>query len=337
LRHQLIPLHSSQRNKILVLIIFSIGLQFEFEVLGQEKDSFNYQLETSTANDAFIIWENFDRYYTYGVGFKLSFKANRVLGLQQIFKSKENYFFSIGVRSEGYTPTKEVYSDVEFSQSDFNFERPFAGLLYGTFSANYLFKSSYLRTELYAGIMGPSAYSREIQDWIHENITDDDLINGWEFQIPDQFIINLNISAGQQIYNKYQWFDIYTEGEVRLGNLYIDATPLIGFRFGKFAEFTQSSAFGNGIVASKKLKELFIRSTFSATAVAFNGTAQGNIFNNDYSYAIEDLSHFHMSMSHGVFYSGRRFSASFDHIFTFGKVNKNVRHIYGRFIFNYRF
>lgn len=322
-------------NKLSILILVILCTQGSS--FGQTSNSYNYQLEISTDNDAFIIWENYDRYYTYGAGFKLNFKVKKLLGLENVFQNKFDYFFSVGIRSEGYTPTRENFTEEEFSGEGFNFERPFAGLLYGTFSINYLFKNAFVKTELYLGIMGPSAYSREIQNWIHENITDDDLINGWEFQIPDQPVINMNISAAQVVYTNDSWFEAYIEGQARIGNLYIDATPLIGFRLGKFASINESNAFGNGIVAPLKVKEFFLKSSFSVTATLYDGTAQGNICNNDYVYQIEDLSHFHSSMSHGLFYSGNKFSASFDHIFTFGKVNQRVRHIYGRFVFNYRF
>lgn len=306
-------------------------------IFGQEKEEYKFQLEASTSNDAFIVWENFDRYYTYGAGFKLRFKSKRLLGLEKLFPKKTNYFFSAGFRSEGYTPTRKPITISTFSEDTFNFERPFAGLLFGTFSAHYTFNETYVQTELFLGIMGPSAYSRNIQDWIHDYITDDDLIDGWQYQIPDQVIFNINLSGAQHIYTNNKWLDIYAHGEIRLGNLYVDATPLLGFRFGKFAPITKSSAFGNGLLASKNVKEFFIRSTFSVTAVGFNGTAQGNMFNDQYDYKIDDLSHFHATMSHGLFYAGNRFSAAFDHVFTFGKVNQRVRHIYGRFIFNYRF
>ncbi len=304
---------------------------------SQNNESFKFQAEINTDNDAFIIWENFDRYYTYGAGFRLAFKAKNLLGLQNLFKTKRDFFFSAGLRSEGYTPTRDDYSIVEIREEDFNFERPFAGLLFGTFDATYLFEQSFLRTELYLGIMGPSAYSREIQDWIHENITDDDLIDGWQFQIPDQLIINLNLYYAKALYRHQQWFELYAQGELRAGNLYMDLTPLLGFRIGVFESLSQSNAFGNGLVLSKSVKEIYFRSTFSATATAYNGTAQGPLFNNDFEFVIDDLSHLHTSMSHGIFFTCSRFGASFDHIFTFGKENKKVRHIYGRFSFTYRF
>jgi hypothetical protein len=304
---------------------------------AQDDKTFNFQSELNTDNDAFIIWENFDRYYTYGAGFKQKFKAKKLLGLEQLFKKKKFVFYSLGFRTEGYTPTRDDYSEIELDEDGFNFERPFAGLLFATFDASYLFEDAFIRTEVYLGIMGPSAYSREIQDWIHENITDDDLIDGWDFQIPDQPIINFNIYATQTLYEYQGWFDLYLQGTLRLGNLYMDATPGLGFRLGIFESVTSSNAFGNGLVASPTTRALFFRSHFSATAVAFNGTAQGRLINNDFEFAIDDLSHFHTSMSHGLFYTGRRFAASFDHIFTFGKVNKKVRHIYGRFTFQYRF
>ena len=106
---------------------------------------------------------------------------------------------------------------------------------------------------------------------------------------------------------------------------------------GKFGPFATSAAFGNSLIGKKSLIEFFLRSSFSATFTAFNGTAQGNIFSNDFQYAVEDLSNFHTSMSHGLFVNLRNFGFSLDNTFSYGKVNKGVRFIYGSFRFNYRF
>jgi hypothetical protein len=262
---------------VFIVILFSSGQANN----AQNNNPFDFQLLVSTDNDAYVFWENFDRYYTYGINIELNYRSNRLLGLEKLFKKKNAFFFSTGIRSEAYTPTRQKVSDEDFDQNEFDFERPFAGLLFGVFSANYTFEKYFIKTELFAGIMGPSAYTKEIQDWIHENITDDDLVYGWDFQIPDQAILNINFSAAHQLYSYKNWLDIYARGELRFGNLYIDATPLLGFRFGKFASLTRSNALGNGLLAPLKIKELFIRSTFSATAVAFDGTAQGNIFKDE--------------------------------------------------------
>lgn len=322
------------KTPFLICVLLSVSLNI---LVAQEQENFKHRIEISTDNDAFNLWENFDRYYTYGAGIKYAFKSEKLLGLENLFSKKQDYFFSASIRSEGYTPTRVQLSELDPDEISINIDRPFAGLLYGTFDATYTFKNSFIKTELYLGIMGPTALSKEIQDWIHDNITDDDLIDGWEFQMPDQLILNINVSGAYDFNPESTWFDAYGMGEARIGNLYIDATPTLGFRIGKFGDFSTSAAFGNSLIAKKTLIEFYLRSSFSATFTAFNGTAQGNIFSNDFQYAVEDLSNFHTSMSHGLFVNLRNFGFSLDNTFSYGKVNKGVRFIYGSFSFNYRF
>ncbi|WP_136480078.1 lipid A-modifier LpxR family protein [Cognatitamlana onchidii] len=296
-----------------------------------------YAVEISSDNDAFALWDNLDRYYTFGIGPKFYLKTPHFLGLQNWFKKKNDYFFSFGLRSEGYTPTRQSYDGLTIASDSLSFERPFAGLLYGTLEANYIFKRSFVKTELLLGVMGPSAFAQEIQNWLHSQLPTSDEVEGWEYQIPDQVIINFNIQGAYTLHNFADWFDVYTSGEARFGNLYIDASPLIGLRIGKFESISKSSVFNNHLLAPLQVKEIFFRSSFAGTFALFNGTAQGNLFNNDFPYALDNINNFHTTISNGIFISFNRVSLSYDNIFTFGKVNKGAQHIYGKIDFKYRF
>jgi hypothetical protein len=264
-------------------------------------------------------------------------KSQKLIGLEKLFSNKENYFFEFGIRSEGYTPTRQSYPKIETKSDTLSFERPFAGLLYGTAGTTYTFKRSFVKTELLIGIMGPSAYAKEIQDWLHSQLPDSDEVEGWEYQIPDQAIINFNVSGAYDFLPESTWFDVYATAEARLGNLYIDATPSLGIRLGKYESLSQSTLFGNTLLAPLQVKEFFFRSSISGTFTAFNGTAQGNLFNRDFEYVVNNLSHFHTTISNGIYIAFKHISLGYDNIFTFGKVNKGVQHIYGRIDFRYRF
>ncbi|WP_345742937.1 lipid A-modifier LpxR family protein [Algibacter mikhailovii] len=303
---------------------------------GQDDKEIKYALEISSDNDAFAIWENFDRYYTFGIGPKFYLKTEKLLGLQKLFKKKNDYFFEFGLRSEGYTPTRQSYDSTEPSDS-LSFDRPFAGLLYGTLKATYTFDQAFIKTEFLFGVMGPSAFAKEIQNWLHSQLPTSDEVEGWEYQIPDQAIINFNIQGTYSLRNIRDWFDIYASAEARLGNLYIDATPLIGLRIGKFMSLNKSTVFNNHLLAPLNVKEVFFRSSFAATFTAFNGTAQGNLFNNDFPYTLDSIHHFHTTLSNGIFIAFNKVSLGYDNIFTFGKVTKGSQHIYGRLNFRYRF
>lgn len=216
-------------------------------------------------------------------------------------------------------------------------DRPFAGLLFGTLEANYIFKNYFIKTQALLGVMGPKALSKEIQDWIHDNITEDGLIDGWYLQIPNQLIANINATAAYNFNIAPSWIDPFVMGQARFGNLYIDATPTAGFRLGKFSGIGQSAAFSNSLIAPRNITEIYLISSFSVTFAAFDATAQGNIFNNDFPYAVENLNNVFTSMTHGVFITLNRFTLGYDNMFTFGQVNQEICHAFGRFTAFYRF
>lgn len=304
---------------------------------AQEASEYKYALGFSSDNDAYVAFENFDRYYTFGAGIFFDFRPDQFLGLEKIFPEKENYFIRLGIQSEGYTPTKKVVTALEVEQDSVFFDRPFAGLLYATLEGAYIFEKSFLKAELLLGIMGPSALTKEMQDWVHENITGDGIFDGWAYQVPDQMILNVRVTGAYDLLPKSRGFDVFAMGSARLGNLYIDAAPSLGMRIGKFGPLGQSSAFGNALPASSAQKEIFLKSTVSAIFTAFNGTAQGNMFGGDFEYAVEDMSRFHVEMTHGLYLSGKRYLLGFVHIFNYNKVVKDTRHIFARIEFMYRF
>ena len=304
---------------------------------AQEASEYKYALGFTSDNDAYVTFENRDRYYTFGAGIFFALRPERFMGLERKFSKKKDYFFRFRIQSEGYTPTKKVVTAREVEQDSIFFDRPFAGVLYGALEGTYAFERSFLKAEVLLGIMGPSALTREMQDWVHENITGDGIFDGWAYQVPDQIILNFRVSGVYDLLPDTRGFDVFAMGSARLGNLHVDATPSLGLRLGKFGPLGQSSAFGNSLIASLGQKEVYLKSTVSATFTAFNGTAQGNLFRSDFEYAVEDMSLFHVEMTHGIYISGKRYMLGFDHIFNYNKVVKDTRHIFARIEFMYRF
>ncbi|WP_298501595.1 hypothetical protein [uncultured Maribacter sp.] len=67
---------------------------------AQRTNTFKSEISFSSANDAYVIWQNSDRFYSYGVGLNLKVKKEKLFGLQKYFSKKEDYFFDIGLRIE---------------------------------------------------------------------------------------------------------------------------------------------------------------------------------------------------------------------------------------------
>ena len=307
-------------------------------LFSQDDNDFNSVITINSDNDAFVIWENRDRYYTYGIGASMAFRSDRLLGFQNWFSDKESYFFTGGMRIEGYTPTNKVVTETQIQgDSIIVFDRPFAGLLFGTLETTYGFERSFFRTGVLFGIMGPSSGAGRLQRWIHDNVTQDGVFDAWRFQLPDQFILNF---SGEYLYDftpANQYADVYGALKARLGNLYIDASPAIGFRFGKLNGVNQTAALGTAIQGNGSDWELYWRSSFSATIALFNATAQGRLFGPKFEYALEDINTFYWSMTHGIYFAYRRILLGFDHFFTYGEVVANQTHVYARLEIKYRF
>lgn len=314
-----------------VFILVTIGAN------SQKPGTFAREISLSSANDDYIIWQNSDRFYSYGAGVNLKFKSKELLGLHKLFSEKTDYFYDVGLRIEGFTPTNKTASSVEIKQNIFSFDRPFAGLLFGTFSVNYAFEKSFLRIEALLGIMGPSSLSGNLQNWFHEKVTNDPIFDEWRFQVPNQLILNMNVTYAHDFMPQQKWFDIYGMGNTRLGNLYIDVTPILGLRLGKFNKLTESVGMDANILSNSHQMELFFQSTISGSVNIFDSTAQGNFFSSDFEYAVDKLNRFSSKLTQSIYFSSRRFSLGIEHHLTFGKVVSNERHAYGRAILKYKF
>ena len=321
------------------LSCYSIFFLLLFIIKGnaQLPGTFDREISFSTANDAYVIWQNSDRFYSYGIGLNLKFKKEKVLGLQKYFPKKEGYFFEMGLRLEGFTPTNKTVTPIEILQNTIYFDRPYAGLLFGAFKVTYAFERSFLRVGALLGVMGSASLAGDFQGWFHDKITDDPIFEEWRFQVPNQLIVNVDLTYAYDFMPQQNWLDIYGMLNTRFGNLYIDTTPTLGLRLGKFNKLSESVGMDNNILSNSSGIELFLQSSISSSLNIFDGTAQGNLFNSDFEYAVDKLSTLSTTLTQSIYFSSRCFSLGIEHYFTFGKVVPKEQHVYARTIFKYRF
>ena len=72
-------------------------------------------------------------------------------------------------------------------------DRPYAGLLYGTVSLARDAGTSFTLFELQAGLIGPSALGRQVQNEFH-NLISTTSSNGWDYQLRDEFVFGAVLS-----------------------------------------------------------------------------------------------------------------------------------------------
>ncbi|MHA7058901.1 lipid A-modifier LpxR family protein [Aquimarina sp. M1] len=302
-----------------------------------QKETFTSELKVTVDNDIFAVFRDSDRYYSYGMGLEYSFKAEKLLGLQQFFKNKKDVFYTFGIKLEGYTPSQvRAFATTPEIEDRDDFDRPFAGLLYATLGATYTFQRSFLKSEILAGVIGPSSQVGDIQTWFHENITGDPVYDGWQFQLNDQFILNLKSTFIYDFNPDSRWFHTYLGGTLHLGNLYIRASPKAGFRIGKYESVSTSSGFHNSLLLPKKNSELFFKFDVEPRFIAYNATIQGNLFD-EKAYGVDDLNNISWHLSSGLYYSVNRFSINFNYRWSTGVLNDTENHGYGTFNVAYRF
>lgn len=316
-----------------------MGILLHYKGYGQSEKKYNHEISISTANDAFIIiGDDLDRFYSFGFGTSLKMRDQKVLGLEKLFSNKKGSYLEIGIRIEGYTPTEKEISEFERLNNSISFDRPFAGVTYGTFDMNYTFKRSNLKSGVILGLMGENSHAGEIQTWFHQNITGDPIFKEeWKYQVPNQLIYNLNLEFTYDLLPQGKWLDVYAAAQAQLGNFRINATPSLGMRLGKFAKISESIGFDNSIFNDDSNFELFLQSSFSLTANIFDATAQGNLFTRDFEFGLEELNPFHSTFTHGIYIVYQQFSLGYEQYFTRGVTIKDGQHSYGRFLLKYRF
>ena len=108
-------------------------------------------------------------------------------------------------------------------------ERPYAGWLGLEYSLHARNSSKVNSVTLSVGTTGENSFAEESQRWIHENISNSPIFQGWDSQIPSEVTVNLNFDHKQRIFKEegasfgIVEFDGYYESGLSLGNFRTDA------------------------------------------------------------------------------------------------------------------
>lgn len=239
-------------------------------IFSQQK----YAKEFSFVNDNDLYTSiNRDRYYTNGMflNYRYLGKNNSSIIEKQIFE------FQLGHHM--YTPYKALVYNIN------EHDRPFAGYLFGSFGINRAYKNNTIfKTSIQLGIVGPSAFGKELQKVIHDMYGFEEAI-GWEHQIKDAIGINF-----QADYNKHlvadssNHFDITWINNAKFGSIYTDITTGFYTRlsFEPLQKIINSIAFNTAINNEstsfvRAVESFFFIKPF-ITYAFYDATLQGSIF-----------------------------------------------------------
>jgi hypothetical protein len=314
------------KNISLFFFLFSFSIVF-----SQQK--FSTQFSFKTDNDLYISTAK-DRYYTSGI-----FLTYRHLTDNKNEKIEKKIFeWQIG--HQMYTPFKSIVTDVSLH------DRPFAAYLYGSFGINRIYKNNQiLKTSLQVGVIGPAAFGKELQDFIHD-IYDFDKAVGWKHQIKSAFGINLNASYSKfLVKDETNYFDITWVNNAKLGTVFTNISSGFYARMGfkPLQKIINSIAFDTSInnkkTSYKREGESFLYAKTTLNYVFYDATLQGSFLNTD-SEVTKELIPSNFGLELGLKFTLNRFNLGYAYLYN-GQESKGLRvnrgNYYGSIQLNYLF
>lgn len=222
------------KKTLLILIVFSSQLiaysqafsEYEWMPVPKGDKAFNdNQLIAYWENDMFL---RTDYYFTNGAAFELISPGlsvnslNRFLTTPFILGNRTN---SITLRQNMYTPENMYLADIQRN------DRPYAGYMILDYKLSSESTRRKFTSSLTIGIIGRHSLAGETQNLVH-SMDHLKAAEGWEYQVNNAPVINLNYSHAQKLVYTH-FFDIQYGLDGRLGSLYTDASAHVGLRVGK--------------------------------------------------------------------------------------------------------
>ena len=119
-------------------------------------------------------------------------------------------------------------------------DAPWAGMLAATLAWSAYDNKKLGAAQLYLGCMGPCSYAEQVQTFVHKDLGFGETPEGWDNQLVNQALVNLNYTYRHKIYvskdDHYAFgrfgHDFAGGGDVNVGNFLTSARAALEFRFG---------------------------------------------------------------------------------------------------------
>jgi lipid A 3-O-deacylase len=258
-------------------------------------------------NDYYIAFQQ-DRYYTDG-----TFAYYRhALKQGNLNSTVEKNIADFEIGQKIYNPYWSHVPDMKMQ------DRPFAGYLYGSVAMSWFFKNeSILKTSAQIGVLGPSAFGKEVQTSFHKAIGAYYTVEGWDYQVKNEFALNLELSYQHLFYHSAnRILDISCSSSALLGNTFSGANAGLLIRFGNMNPFYESS-YDNSRIKNKEGDnretdlELFIFTKPQLNFAAYDATIQGGLFRSDKGPVTFGIKNWVYSQQIGINFAWKRLSSKY--------------------------
>lgn len=231
-----------------------------------------------------ILWDNdfinvrgdgTDRYYTNGMRIDYFYTKRKTAkfpsSLLLNISDDNNNIYGWGVAQFMFTPKNIAVPDIQYN------DRPYAGALYSIHSLQSIDKIKKIKvtSEIRLGVIGPLSFAKETQTWAHRVINYTKPL-GWHNQVPNDIILNYNISIEKQMLQPSKKILLVGIIETFSGTTYNAAGAGFMLRLGKFNNYFDNIS----VAQTKKNKsQLYVFMKPVARVVLSNALLQGGLLN----------------------------------------------------------
>lgn len=296
------------------------------------------EIGIETDNDSYLM-QGSDRYYTDGI-FIYYYHALPVKN--QASSALQNKILGLEIGQKIFNPQSGSIADYSGVDQPSLIDRPFAAYLYAGATLNFLYKNeSNLKLSAQVGIVGPGAYGKQVQDFVHDNFGFYHP-SGWEYQINNDAELNLGAQYNRLL-ARASWADVSFVSYANLGLGFTGAGigPMV--RLGAFNQLfnsmsTQSTVSKTSMPRLHK-NEFFFYYKPQINYVAYDATIQGGLFDKHSGLEItKNREPFVFSQEAGVAFTANRFAFNIAAIFHTKDVKEMVQaHQWGAVTGYYRF
>lgn len=262
---------------ILVPLIWLFLLAINFTNARAQSVNRKHSLRIQWDNDFINVrGDGTDRYYTNGMRIdyfytkkrKPKFPSSLLLNI-----SDDNInIYGLGIAQFMFTPKNIAVPDIQYN------DRPYAGALYAIHSLQSIdnIKKIKVTSEIRLGVIGPLSFAKETQTWAHRVINYTKPL-GWHNQVPNDIILNYNISIEKQMLQPSKKILLIGMVETFSGTTYNAAGAGFMLRVGKFNNyFDDISA---SLTTEKKKTQLYVFMKPVVRVVLSNALLQGGLLN----------------------------------------------------------
>ena len=310
-------------------IVLPLFLFLSILTFSQEK--FSKEISLITDNDLYVSTSQ-DRYYTNGMFLYFRYLSDNKK------ENEEKRIIDWQIGHKMYTPYKSVVSNISLH------DRPFAAYLYGSFGINRFYKSNKIfNTSIEFGVIGPAAYGKELQDFIHDIYGFNKAV-GWKHQIKNSFGLNFNASFFKHlIKDDSNHYDVTWINDGKVGTVFTNLSTgfygRIGFK--PLQKLANSIAFNSSLnnenTRYKREVESFLFLKPMVRYTLYDATLQGSFLNSN-NDVTKELIPFQFLLEIGFRFTLNRFNFGYTYHYQTNK-SKNLRyqngHKFGTITINY--